>query len=618
MTFYSNFHRYVTQTSMTRRLFLAFFMVLIAVGVLLAWIIYNFRVSFDNLSRQQEAVRYISYIRPTQQAILLQNFDNTPAIRRGIKESFSKLIAFNDENPNYFDKGFRNNKISPANIYLFWEEGLNLSDSESLNKINKETEKQLAELARLVADKAFASDEVSSLFYRLQQLLVLPLSQEDLVSLLDDLSIDMQAHGIPFRLSNEARALSQKAGEKDFDQEQVNRLFQFYNQVSAQQQSLLEQHYKMLRASKQKILGILLLITFFAISAGIYFLMQITLPLRKILEANARLREGDISVRYPEDDNDEIGLLGKTFNRMTDSFIQMKGQLESTRKKLDTSNSEVSLMATHQEETILDQERIIKQIAVTALEISETVKDLAETMSEVNEAAEITSSMAQTGRSNLQQLELLMQKLVGASNHLTAALRQLNEKTHGISAIISTMVHVADETNMLALNTSLESAKVKDVGKGFSIIANEIRRLADQTAAATLDIEQVVKELMGMMESGVIEVQNISDDILNSVDRASVVQRHFTEIIDKVQYLSSKFSAVAKGMHNQLESARMIDGAIQLLKQVAEDSSRTIRQLRIALDTLHKSVAQLHQDTQEDPLLVKLPQDASAYAENKN
>src|SRR5262249_28339799 len=130
------------------------------------------------------------------------------------------------------------------------------------------------------------------------------------------------------------------------------------------------------------------------------------------------------------------------------------------------------------------------QIAAAVKEISATGRDLVKTMESVNRMAGETAALAGSGQSKLQNMEVVMRDLDGATASIADKLNAINERSQKITTVITTITKVADQTNILSINAAIEAEKAGEYGSGFLVIAREIRRLADQTASATLDIEQ--------------------------------------------------------------------------------------------------------------------------------
>jgi methyl-accepting chemotaxis protein WspA len=326
---------------------------------------------------------------------------------------------------------------------------------------------------------------------------------------------------------------------------------------------------------------------------GMLIMLNISLPLTNLIKAAKNLAAGDLSVRVPISNKDEAGQVGLAFNQMAESFQGLIGQLQWTGIQLTTSTTEIAATAKQQESTIMEQEATTKEIAATAKEISTTAKDFAKTMSEVNRTAEQTSSLASSGKAGLTRMESIMRQMVDAAGNIASKLAVLNEKAGSITSIITTIAKVADQTNLLSLNAAIEAEKAGEYGRSFAVIAREIRRLADQTANATLDIEKMVNEMVSAVSAGVMGVDKFSEEINTGVKQASEVGEQLSKIIEQVQLQTQSFETVNQGMQAQSISAEQINGSINQLSEAAQQTTESIRQFHNAIEQLNNAAQEM-------------------------
>ena len=156
-------------------------------------------------------------------------------------------------------------------------------------------------------------------------------------------------------------------------------------------------------------------------------------------------------------------------------------------------------------------------------------------MDEVTHIAETTASSATNSQSALGSMEQTMHQMMDATSNISAKLSVLSEKAANINSVVTTITKVADQTNLLSLNAAIEAEKAGEYGIGFSVVATEIRRLADQTAVATWDIEQMVKEMQSAVSAGVMGMDKFSDEVRNGVDEVRHVGTQLADIIEQVR-----------------------------------------------------------------------------------
>lgn len=345
-----------------------------------------------------------------------------------------------------------------------------------------------------------------------------------------------------------------------------------------------ELFYTMAMTISGSVLGLLL---------GFITMKQISKPLIRLISAAQRLADGDLSVRVPVNTLDEVGQVSEAFNHMVESLQELIGRLQWTGIQLTTSTIEISAAAKQQESSIVEQEATTNQIAVTARDISATAKDFARTMGDVSRTAEQTSLLAASGREGLNLMEGVMSQMVEASKSIASKLAVLNEKAGNITSVITTITKVADQTNLLSLNAAIEAEKAGEHGRSFSVIAKEIRRLADQTANATLDIEKMVNEIVSAVSAGVMGVDKFSQVIHTGVSQASLVGEQLTKIIEQVQMLTKSFENVYIGMQTQSLGAEQINESISQLSDTARQTTESIQHFHKAIEELNNAAQEM-------------------------
>lgn len=323
-------------------------------------------------------------------------------------------------------------------------------------------------------------------------------------------------------------------------------------------------------------------------------LEEIVSHLYELLNATTTLSNGDLSARIKLLNNEsEFDQMGHSFNRMAETFETIINRLQQIGLTLTSSASEIAKASKEQEIIIVEQEATTREIAVAANEISSTAKEFATTMNEVSLVAEQTSNLAIKGKDSLNNMEEIMRQMVEASSHIADKLAVLNEKAANITTVITTITKVADQTNLLSLNASIEAEKAGKYGKSFAVIAKEIRRLADQTAFATLDIEKIVNDMMIAVSSSVKGVDDFTKEIRKGVEQISTVSEQLAKIMGQVQAFVSRFDLVNQGMQAQSKGAEQINESITELSQTAQQTSQSIHQFHKTIQELNFAATQL-------------------------
>ncbi len=373
----------------------------------------------------------------------------------------------------------------------------------------------------------------------------------------------------------------------------LSETYQFSELGAEQLDRILLETYEMTKHQRLMTLVYSMTIALVAFISSFVLLRAMLSPLRKLVATANHLAKGNLGVRVDVTQHDEIAQVGMALNKMAISIEEVLENLQRAGVQLTTTTTEIAAAAKEQETTIVQQETATKEIAVTAKEISATASEFANYIHEVTHAAEETSTLAATGKEGLAKLKNIMKQLVDATTEIADKLSSLNEKTGVITGVITTITKVADRTNLLSLNAAIEAHKLGAKGGSFGVIATEIRRLADQTAFATLDIEKVVHQMVSAVSTSVEGVAKFSEDIRQGVKQANTISGLLTKIIAQVQQQTASFESVNQGMETQSAGAKQITDSIEELSEAAQQSTASIRQFHTALAHLSSAIKDL-------------------------
>ena len=310
-------------------------------------------------------------------------------------------------------------------------------------------------------------------------------------------------------------------------------------------------------------------------------------PVNRLVAALDRMSQGDFTERVALQRRDEFGILGNGLNRLADDLSALVGQVQRSGIQVNTTATEIAATAREQQSTAHGIAATTAEIGATSRQISATSKELEKTMNELYQVAEETTELAGSGHAALTHMEATMRKITQASGSITARLSVLSEKTNNINSVVATITKVADQTNLLSLNAAIEAEKAGEYGLGFAVVAMEIRRLADQTAVSTYDIEKMVKEMQSAVAAGVMGMDKFSEEARRGVEEVRQVSTHLAHIIHQVQTLTPRFQRVNEGMHAQATGAQQISDTLAHLGEAAQQTAESLRQSNLAIEHLN-------------------------------
>lgn len=342
------------------------------------------------------------------------------------------------------------------------------------------------------------------------------------------------------------------------------------------------------QSARNGIIGTFLVAVVAAMFCGYFLMGAITAPMARLIEAVNFIRQGDFTRRLAIEHRDEFGELAAGFNRMVDELTALVGQIQKTGIQVTTSVTEVAATTRQQQATAGEIAATTSEVGATSKEISATSKELVRTMDDVARVAERSATLASSSQVGLSHMEETMRHVMSAASSISAKLGILNDKAGSITQMITTITKVADQTNLLSLNAAIEAEKAGEYGKGFSVVATQIRRLADQTAVATYDIELMVKEIQSAVSASVMGMDKFSEEVRRGMQEVQSVSGQLTQIIDQVQTLAPRFDSVSEGVQAQSVGAEQITEALLQLSEAAQQTVESVHQSSLAIEDLNQ------------------------------
>ncbi len=337
----------------------------------------------------------------------------------------------------------------------------------------------------------------------------------------------------------------------------------------------------------------LLLVIAVALISGFVLMRAIMGPLNNLAQILTVMRTGNLTTRFNNVRADEFGAVQGGFNAMVDDITTLVSQAQRSAVQVTTSVTEIAATSKQQQATATETAATTTQIGATSREIAATSRDLVRTMGEVSYSAEQASALAGAGQVGLQRMEDTMRQVMGAAELVNAKLGILNEKASNINQVVTTIVKVADQTNLLSLNAAIEAEKAGEYGRGFSVVATEVRRLADQTAVATYDIEQMVREIQSAVSAGVMGMDKFSEQVRRGMSEVQEVGEQLSQTIDQVQALAPRVVVLNEGMQAQATGAEQITQALTQLGEATGQTVESLRQASFAIEELNQVAGSL-------------------------
>jgi methyl-accepting chemotaxis protein WspA len=375
------------------------------------------------------------------------------------------------------------------------------------------------------------------------------------------------------------------------------------NALVAHEKTLMDRgEKKVMNMTATVILFALIILSLSILLGGlptVWLVNSIVRPLRHMAEVSQQVAAGDLSMQLEKRaGEDEISQVLQAQGEMIQRLATLIMQIQDSGIQLSRSSAHIATTARQQEATVTQQAATVKEIMATTHMISESTTSLSHTIQHVTHMAEETSHAAASGHQELHGMESSMRNMLKATDTINYKLEVVKEKTGNIGSVVTTINKIADQTNLLSLNAAIEAEKAGEYGLGFSVVAKEIRRLADQTAMATWDIEQIVREMQTAVAGSVEGMERFSAQIRLDVENSYLISEKLAGIIARMQSLLPSFANVREEMQSQSLSAGEINEAISELgeatRHTAESissSNQAIQELNNIAQTLYDSVS---------------------------
>jgi methyl-accepting chemotaxis protein WspA len=354
--------------------------------------------------------------------------------------------------------------------------------------------------------------------------------------------------------------------------------------------------FGLVRFQRLAVVGLSLATILGVTAAALAVARSISTPIRTAVAVANQVAGGDLRADVGDTADDETGALLGAIQTMTNDLRGLIGRIQHSSVALISTATAIQATASEQQQVITDYGASTSQAVAAVKEISVTSQELLRTMTEVNDMASHTGKMATAGRVGLGGMDGTMRQLAESTSSFGSKLAVISERAANINLAVTTITKVADQTNLLSINAAIEAEKAGEYGLGFLVVAREIRRLADQTAVASLDIERMVKEMQYSVSAGVMEMDKFAEQVRTGVREIGDVSAKLGEIIEAVQGISGRFGQVTEGMRAQSQGAEQIREAMIRLAEGATRTASSLNDFNGATVHLREAVGDLKEE----------------------
>lgn len=326
--------------------------------------------------------------------------------------------------------------------------------------------------------------------------------------------------------------------------------------------------------------GLVVLVLVFTV--GMIIRASIVRPLTVFKEFAGLVGDGDLTQQARVRSGDELGQLALCLDQMVGGLREVAGQSRLATENLKSAAAEILASTQQQSSGTGEQAAAIQQTTTTMEEVMQAGVQISERAKQVAASSEATSAARHAGLQAVENTTLTMEAIRDQAEAVAGNVVSLSERTQAVGEIISTVNDLAEQSHLLALNAAIEAAAAGEHGRSFSVIASEVKNLADQSREATVQ----VRSILGDIQKGINSSVMLSEEAVKRVDsgklQADVAARTIREMMEGIQESVQAFQQIVAGSRQQQIGFTQVTQAIRDIGQASQQSAASTRQLEKA------------------------------------
>jgi methyl-accepting chemotaxis protein len=325
-----------------------------------------------------------------------------------------------------------------------------------------------------------------------------------------------------------------------------------------------------------------------------YFIVRsITGPIGPLVTVAQKIAQGDLTVQIDHRSGDEVGQLSDAFRVMTQNLRAMIGQVASTSTQIAAASSQLHSTA---EQIATGAEEVAAQagtVATAGEEMSATSGDIAQNCQMAAEGAQRASQTASNGAMVVENTVVVMGQIAAKVQESAKTVESLGVRSDQIGAIIGTIEDIADQTNLLALNAAIEAARAGEQGRGFAVVADEVRALAERTTRATKEIGEMIKAIQKETKGAVTAMEQGVQQVDAGTVEAAKSGQALQDILAQVNDVAMQVNQIATAAEEQTATTGEISSNMQMITEVVQQTSQGAQESATAAAQLNGNAEEL-------------------------
>jgi len=325
------------------------------------------------------------------------------------------------------------------------------------------------------------------------------------------------------------------------------------------------------------------------------FANRIANPIIQIRDTALLVAEGDLTKEVDVRSNDEVGELGEAFNKMIADLRATIENVQESSTSVSSASTEISSSTEQMAAGAQEQTSQAGEVASAVEEMTKTIVENSKNASDTADSARETKQTAEEGYQVVQETIEGMRRIAEVVKHSAATVGELGKSSDQIGEIISVIDDIADQTNLLALNAAIEAARAGEQGRGFAVVADEVRKLAERTSKATKEIAEMIKKIQGDTGGAVSSMEEGTKKVDEGIELADKAGQSLQEIVNMVQKVTDMVTQIAAASEQQSSASEQISKNVEAISAVTQQTASGTEQVARAAEDLNRLTENLQE-----------------------
>ncbi len=311
-------------------------------------------------------------------------------------------------------------------------------------------------------------------------------------------------------------------------------------------------------------------------------------PINKlsVIMKDLAMGEGDLTKRIDYKANDEVGEIAKYFNAFMEKLSGIIKEVTDISSSVAAASTEIAQMAENLERSSSESAAKANDVAAAVEEMTASIIEIAQNADNSNQKAQEVKEKGTHSLNLVEENVREVQKISEVTNKSVGFMSVLKDSTEKIREVVNFIGEIADQTNLLALNAAIEAARAGEHGRGFAVVADEVRKLAEKTAASVKEVEEVNKEVTKNIDITVNNISNIGELIKGAVENFKKIQEASREVVSAAEEMATMISQISSATNEQSSATDEISNNISIISQAIEEMNKALGEASIATNNL--------------------------------